>query len=315
MSEVSVYAAVLNERTTIGPLLKSLLAQTLPPDEILVVDGGSTDGTTDVVREYAKKDERIRLVVAPKTNIAQARNVALANARHDLIASIDGGCVARIDWLEELLFSMKKDVDIVSGVYAADPASAWEGAVADFFYPDPDRLPSDWNQPSHRSILVRRRAYELVGPFPERLFRSEDSWFNAQASRLGLRFRLARNAAVYWKPRQNLREVFTNSYLWVKSDLENDVNRAYEKNRAIRITLRLIGKVAAFLLWLLVAILNPLSGVLTLPLLIFHLIKISHKMRSTAHFFWHNGLDYTIMVASAAGLFAGELGRIRQRVG
>src|SRR3990172_9491475 len=100
---VTVYTSVLNEEASIRALLDSLLGQTFPPTEILVVDGGSHDRTRDIVGEYMTRDSRIRLVDAPGTNIAQARNVALANVRCDLVASIDGDCVARADWLERLV--------------------------------------------------------------------------------------------------------------------------------------------------------------------------------------------------------------------
>ena len=309
---VTVYTSVLNEEASIRALLDSLLGQTFPPTEILVVDGGSHDRTRDIVGEYMTRDSRIRLVDAPGTNIAQARNVALANVRCDLVASIDGDCVARADWLERLVSAAAEDVDIVAGTYAANPVTDWDAVLAEFFYPDPRELPDDWNRPSHRSILIRKRAADRVGPFPAKLYRSEDSWFNVRASQLGLRFKLARDAVVHWRPRPDLGEVARNTYLWVKSDLENDVNMPFERDRAIRITLRLLGKIGGWVLWTATVAVSPLAGLLTFPLLAFHLAKVSHRMRSLRYFALYNIVDYAVMAASAWGLIQGEWVRVRR---
>src|SRR3989442_1259300 len=99
-----------------------------------------------------------------------------------------------------------------------------------------------------------KRDWEELGPFPEYLYRSEDSWFNQRAEERGMRFRTARDAVVSWKPRANLKEVFRNSYLWVKSDIMNGVRMPFERNRAIRITLRLLRRVVLFDLWILVTL-------------------------------------------------------------
>jgi len=50
---VSVIATVKNEAQTVHRLLDSLAAQTRPPDEVIIVDGGSTDETVEVLEEYA----------------------------------------------------------------------------------------------------------------------------------------------------------------------------------------------------------------------------------------------------------------------
>ena len=311
--EVTVYCALLNERASIDELVQSLLRQTRLPDEILFVDGGSKDGTLERLSQYESRHDIIRVIQAPGSNIAQARNIAFRNARGDVIASIDGGCVARPDWLERLLRTLANDIDIVAGVYVADARTDWDSVIEEFFYPPPESLPDEWKEPSHRSVLLRKRVWEELGPFPEYLYRSEDSWFNQRAEERGMRFRTARDAIVSWKPRANMREVFRNSYLWVKSDIMNGVRMPFERNRAIRITLRLLRRVVLFDLWILATLQEPVAGLLTLPMLVLVLSKYPIRTRSAKRVWLYNLVDYAVMMASASGLFVGQLMRLLKR--
>ena len=312
VEKVTVYAAVLDEGGTIKQLLDSLLGQTRPPDEILIVDGGSTDGTVEIVKRVSERHPSVRLLLAPGTNIAEARNVGFENAAHDLIASIDGGCIARPVWLANLVAALKEDVDVVAGVYVADSETTWDRVIEHFYYPDPTGIPQDWVNPWASSILVRRKVWEAVGPIPANLYRSEDKWFNLEARQHGFHFAVARNAVVQWKPRQTLWEVFWNAFVWTKSDLENGVNLSFERERAVRISLRLTGKILAVALWMGGFIVSPFAGLMTLPLLGAVLGKFAHSMKGPRHFVLFNVVDYTIMLASASGLVAGELARLRK---
>jgi glycosyltransferase involved in cell wall biosynthesis len=99
---VSVIATVLDERHAIDRLLESVTVQLREQDELVVVDGGSHDGTYERLLEYASRDPRVRVHSAPGSNIAAGRNLAVRAARHDLIACTDAGCRVAPRWLERL---------------------------------------------------------------------------------------------------------------------------------------------------------------------------------------------------------------------
>jgi len=78
--KVSVILTVLNEGPGMADLLDALLAQTAPPDEIVVVDGGSTDDTLKLITNHAQGDPRLKVHVEPGVNVARSRNIATSRA-------------------------------------------------------------------------------------------------------------------------------------------------------------------------------------------------------------------------------------------
>src|SRR5574337_1466512 len=103
MNEVSItiVATVRNEAGTIAAFVDSLLAQTHEPDQIIIVDGESTDGTLQILREYETRGQ-IRAISKP-CNIAQGRNLGIAAATTTHLAITDAGCKVSSDWLEHIV--------------------------------------------------------------------------------------------------------------------------------------------------------------------------------------------------------------------
>src|SRR6187401_1554068 len=96
---ISLVMTVRNEAKSLPHLLESVFAQTLLPNEIVIVDGGSTDGTQDAVRAYTGRLP-LRLIEEPGANISRGRNRAIREAAHDVIAVTDAGVRLDPRWLE-----------------------------------------------------------------------------------------------------------------------------------------------------------------------------------------------------------------------
>jgi len=180
--KVSVAIPTRNEERTIAPLIESLLSQTLPPDEILVADGGSTDGTVSAARRFEPRGVRV-LELGPAFP-GRGRNRGVEAARNEWVALIDAGCSAEPDWLEQLVAARdgaRPQPGIVYGNYAPRVASEWEIAQALAYVPPVDPA-SGCRPPFIASALVERSAWRQAGGFPEELRAAEDLLFFERAA-------------------------------------------------------------------------------------------------------------------------------------
>lgn len=105
---VSLIATVFNEQENVEFWLDSLLAQSKIPDEIVIVDGGSNDGTWELLQKRSAEEPRLK-IFQRTCNISQGRNLAIENARGDIIVVTDAGCVYDRDWFRELGTTVGKE--------------------------------------------------------------------------------------------------------------------------------------------------------------------------------------------------------------
>lgn len=115
---VSVVVPVFNGCGVLEKCLDSLLDQSLKNIEIIVVDDGSSDGTSEVCALYAGLDSRVVHLSQIKKGVSSARNAALNIARGEYLSFADADDVVPKDGIENLFEkAIKKDVDMVVGGY------------------------------------------------------------------------------------------------------------------------------------------------------------------------------------------------------
>ncbi len=100
--------------------IASVKAQTYPRWELLVVDDGSADGTRDLLS--AENDPRVRCLHAHGGGVCAARNVALQNARGDVIAYLDDDNIMHPQWLKSVVwaFEQRPDAAVLYGAFLVD---------------------------------------------------------------------------------------------------------------------------------------------------------------------------------------------------
>lgn len=218
--KVSIIITVLNEEKTIRKLIESLRRQTLEPDEIIFVDGGSKDKTVQLIKVEAKKDKKIKFFIKRGATIAQGRNIGIKAARNKIIAMTDAGCVAHKDWLEKITQPFRdSSADVVAGFYRMTGKTLLQKAIAPYLGIPPEKFGPKTFLPSARSIAFRKEIWEKVGGFNEKLERAgEDTLFNYQAKKLGAKFATAPNALVDWEMPSAMCEAMKKFYVYAKGD-------------------------------------------------------------------------------------------------
>lgn len=212
--EVSLISTVKDAAEHVGPFLDSVRAQTRPPDEVVIVDGGSTDGTLEILRA----EDGIVVLEEPGANISRGRNLAIARASHDVIACSDADCVLDPRWLEELLRPIEAGADVAMGVTEPIVEGFLQACVASLNLPDPSELDEARFMPSARSVAFRRSAIEAVGGYPEWLDVGEDMYVDHRWRELGLDLRLARGAVARWRLRPDLPATFRQYFRYAWGD-------------------------------------------------------------------------------------------------
>lgn len=113
-ASVTVVIAAYNAAPYIREAIVSVQAQTLPPDEIIVVDDASTDATVDILRTLSAGDSRIRLVQRSINSGRPAvpRNDALTLARTEFVAFLDADDVWRPEKLADQVAALTREPDL-----------------------------------------------------------------------------------------------------------------------------------------------------------------------------------------------------------
>ncbi len=237
---VSLIMTVRNEANSLPGLLESILTGTALPSEIVIVDGGSSDGTPDVARAYADRLP-IRLIERPGANISEGRNAAIEAAQYEVIAATDAGVRLEAGWLEALVGPFFEDggsVDVVSGFFVADPRTPFERAMGATVLPALEDIEPEKFLPSSRSVAFRKEAWAEAGGYPEWLDYCEDLVFDMALRERGKRFAFAPGAVAHFRPRPTLKAFFVQYYRYARGDGKADL---WRKRHAVRYATYIVG--------------------------------------------------------------------------
>jgi glycosyltransferase involved in cell wall biosynthesis len=228
--KVSVIITVLNEAKSLPGLFDSLAAQTRLPDEVVVTDGGSVDGTLTLLRAEQKRNRLpLTIVERPGANISQGRNAAIAVAQGGIIAVTDAGVRLAPNWLERLVAPLERTISVethvVAGFFRPDPRTLFEVAMGATVLPELRDVDPAGFLPSSRSVAVRKAAAEAVEGYPEWLDYCEDLIFDLRLRNRFGPFIFSPGALVYFRPRGSLRGFVKQYYQYARGDGKADLWR------------------------------------------------------------------------------------------
>jgi glycosyltransferase involved in cell wall biosynthesis len=254
MQPVSVVATVLNEAQDIGRMVPSLLHQDPPAAEVVVVDGGSSDGTWEWLqaaqtaqsgagtRLVAIRDESCSLKHSPGP-VSRGRNVAIAAAQSEIIATADAGCTYSPSWLANLTSPLAAgQASYALGGTCLDPVdhTVWDVASAPFF--SIKLVPTEPTKScTARSMAFTRELWREIGGFPEDVLVGEDTLFDLEARRRTRPF-FALDAKALYRPQNTFRSAAHQLARYAISDGQAGVRRA----RMLRNTARCLLEIGVF---------------------------------------------------------------------
>lgn len=177
---ISVAIPLFNKALSIESTIRCIQAQTVQDLEVVVVEGGSTDGSLDIIKRLAAEDPRIRLLMQQdRRGVTPARNESVAAARSEHIAFLDADDYWAPDYLESMLrlIADYPDANIWGlgyGVQRDTPEGPVRQAVTGSFrgvreHPWTDGL-TYWTG----ATAISREAFDRVGGFDNSIIFGED---------------------------------------------------------------------------------------------------------------------------------------------
>lgn len=209
--KISVAIPTYNESLTIEKLLDALLNQSLPPDEILISDGGSTDSTVQIIINYITHNKKIKLVGRSGLCRGAGRNSAISAAKNAYVALIDAGTIPEKDWLEKLVEPIFSDpcCQVVYGVAKPLYYNTFTKCLSSIILGRGHK--TDYVTPTVASILINKIFWNNVGKFPESIDGSylvEDLIFIERIKCQGEYTHNALDASVSWSLSPDIKSLF-----------------------------------------------------------------------------------------------------------
>ena len=161
---VSVVIPAFNAQATIGQTIRALSGQTYPINEIIIVDDGSTDETSAVIRSFMN----VKYIHQDNAGPAVARNRGAAESKSDIVFFTDSDCIPEKTWIERSIAHFEKpDVAVVAGSYGiANPESRLARCIHnEIIYRHHYLMPNYPRSFGSYNFGIRKDVFDAVGGF------------------------------------------------------------------------------------------------------------------------------------------------------
>jgi cellulose synthase/poly-beta-1,6-N-acetylglucosamine synthase-like glycosyltransferase len=214
---ISIVVPIRNEEATIERLTRSLLDQDYPHDryEILMADGGSTDRTRELLAA-ADVEGRVRVLDNPGRTAPAALNVAIAEARGDIVTRVDGHSYVAPDYLSRIVAVMQETGEsVVGGPVLMLADTPFRKALVEALYSKVGVGAVPYRTLQRRAYVeslqtgsFKRAVLDQVGLFDEALAVVEDLDMNTRIRKAGYKLLLDPSIRFWYLPRPTLRALW-----------------------------------------------------------------------------------------------------------
>jgi len=298
---VSVIIPVLNAEATIKDLLDSLIEVDYDKGklDVIVVDGGSTDRTRDIVQMY-----RVKLVLESRRGINVARNAGVRNSQGEIVAFTDADCAVPKDWIKRIVENFKDpNVGCLGGSvsrYKDDFISIYaDNSIVPVLRRFKKREILDTVQPFSRypagcNMAVRRSAIEKLNGFDEQVrYGFDEDELVERICNSGFKMVLDPSVMIKHKHRQMLSELLRQTFNYGRGGY-----LLFKRKPRGRFSMWILLSLVSFIIWLVVSFsflfltitfntvfVAPLLSITLIPYLIlalFYLYEGSGRKRDIA---------------------------------
>lgn len=224
-SKVTVIMPCRNEAKYIAACLDSILANAYPKDllEVLVIDGMSNDGTRDIVQRYCDKHPNIRMLDNPKKFVPSALNLAIREAKGDIIIRVDAHSHYDKDYIAKSVWALNTyKADNAGGIWIIVPRTdtlIGQSIVHVLHHPfgvgnayyrlNPEK--PKWVDTVFGGCY-RRELFDRIGYFNESLRRGQDLEFNQRLKKAGGKILLVPEIVSHYYARSDLRSFIKHNW-------------------------------------------------------------------------------------------------------
>lgn len=215
---VSVIVPCRNEADMIGACVHSILNQELPCGqlELIVSDGGSTDGTRRVLETIAQADRRLRLIDNPGRFVSSGLNAGIKAARGEIIMRMDAHTVYASDYIHQCLSILQQTgADNVGGPALTESSGYVQRAIAAAYHSRFAVGGGRFHDPQFEGYVDTvpygcwpRTVFSRIGLFDEELIRNQDDEFNLRLVRSGGKIWQSPRIKSWYHPRGSLVDLF-----------------------------------------------------------------------------------------------------------
>ena len=240
--QFTLVSTVFNEAKRIDQTIDDLAKQVLQPDEIIITDAGSNDGTYEILKKWqAASSIPIIILQKVRCNVAEGRNMAIKAAKHPIIASMDFGCRYHPKWLESIITPFSDpQVMVVGGAFSVQEEEIETiSAKAAYVLFNGYNINADLEGfiPSSRSIAYRKEVYDNVGGYLEWLtLAADDLVFGMMVKKKGYDIFRVNKSYAFWMRHKTAKAYAKEGYRYGLGDGEARVQ--FEKFKK-----RLLGKI------------------------------------------------------------------------
>jgi glycosyltransferase involved in cell wall biosynthesis len=212
---ISLVIPVFNEAPTIKELITTINSQIFQPDEIIIVDGGSTDNTVLILNQLTENNPAYHIIEAGRSMPGKGRNIGAALANSEWLAFTDAGIKLEKEWLKNLVNTARENpvANIIYGNYAPVINNFFEKCATIAYVPP--RKPNAIREKFIASCILKKKVWKDADGFPD-WRAAEDLIFMERVEEQGVQLAFAPNAMVWWQLRPGLISTYKRFDLYSK---------------------------------------------------------------------------------------------------